>query len=65
MFVFRCKGLKSLFYFMYKNLRVSSITKGNPIMQVHDSVKCVAQKLGTNKSISRILHGGVHYLYVK
>lgn len=34
-------------------------------MQVHDSVKCVAQKLGTNKSTSRIMQGGVHHLYVK
>jgi hypothetical protein len=46
-------------------LRASSITKGTPIMQVHDSVKCVAQKLGTIQSTSRIMQVGVHNLYVK
>jgi hypothetical protein len=34
-------------------------------MQVHDSIKCVAQKQVANKSTSRIMHGGVYYLYVK
>lgn len=46
-------------------LRGSSVTKGTSIMQVHDSVKCVAQKQGTNKSISKIMQCCVHHLYVK
>jgi len=46
-------------------LRGHSVSRGTPIMQVHDSVKCVAQKQGTNKSTSRIMQGGVHHLHIK